>query len=87
MVYGNSPYGSPAEGTPETIKKLDPQILAKFHDTNFAPNQSLLAFAGDITPDEAFAMAEKYFGAWPTVQVVIEFACDAISLRRGCTYG
>ncbi len=71
VVYGNSPYGSPAEGTPETIKKLDPQILAKFHDTNFAPNQSLLAFAGDITPDEAFAMAEKYFGTWPTVQVVV----------------
>src|SRR5271154_127358 len=69
VVYGNSPYGLPAEGTPDTIKQLDSAVLKKFHDANYAPNQSLLAFAGDITPDEAFAMAEKYFGAWPTVQV------------------
>jgi len=71
IVYGSSPYGWPEEGTPETLKKLDPAVLAKFHDANYAPNQSLLAFAGDITPEEAFAAAEKYFGAWPTVKVVV----------------
>ena len=71
VVYGASPYGWPSEGTPDTIKKLDPQLLAKFHGANYAPSQSLLAFAGDITPEEAFAMAEKYFGAWPAVKVVM----------------
>jgi zinc protease len=70
-VYGSSPYGWPAEGTPDTVKKFDPAVLAKFHDANFAPNQSLLAFAGDITPEEAFAAAEKYFGAWPKVAVTV----------------
>jgi zinc protease len=69
MIYGSSPYGWPEEGTPETVKKLDPETLRKFHDANYAPNQSLLAFAGDITPDEAFAAAEKYFGAWPKLEV------------------
>jgi zinc protease len=69
IVYGSSPYGWPEEGTPETLQKLDPAVLAKFHDANYAPNQSLLAFAGDITPDEAFAAAEKYFGAWPKLDV------------------
>ncbi len=39
-----------------------------FMTANYAPNQSLLAFAGDITPEEAFAAAEKYFGAWPKSQ-------------------
>ena len=68
-VYGSSPYGWPQEGTPETVKKLEPEVLAKFHDANYAPNQSLLAFAGDITPEEAFAAAEKYFGAWPKLDV------------------
>jgi zinc protease len=71
VVYGNSSYGLPAEGTPDTIQKLDPQILAKFHDANYAPSLSLLAFAGDITPEEAYAMAEKYFGGWPAVTVVM----------------
>jgi len=71
VVYGSSPYGWPEEGTPDTAKKLDSAQLAKFHDANYAPNQSLLAFAGDITPEEAFAAAEKYFGAWPMTVITI----------------
>jgi zinc protease len=59
IVYGGSPYGLPGEGTPETVKKLNRDNLAKFHDANYAPNQSLLAVAGDITPEEAFGVAEK----------------------------
>jgi zinc protease len=68
-IYGNSPYGWPQEGTPATAKKLARDDLAKFHDANYAPNQSLLAFAGDITPEVAFAAAEKYFGGWPKLDV------------------
>ncbi|MBZ5694110.1 MAG: insulinase family protein [Acidobacteriia bacterium] len=71
-VYGSSPYGWPEEGTPETVKKLDSGALAKFHHANYAPNQSLLAFAGDITPEDAFAAAEKYFGAWPKIDVAAD---------------
>ena len=65
VLYGDSPYGLPPEGTPDSVKQMDREALVKFHDANYSPNQSLLAFAGDITPDEAFAAAEKYFGAWP----------------------
>jgi len=79
VVYGNSPYGLPASGTPETVKNLDTQTLAKFHDANYAPNQALLAFAGDITPDEAFAAAEKYFGAWPQVKIVVSAAAQPVA--------
>lgn len=68
VVYGSSPYGWPAEGTPETAQKLGRGELVKFHDANYAPNQALLAFAGDITPERAFAAAEKYFGAWPKLE-------------------
>ncbi len=64
VVYGNSPYGLPGEGTPETVQKLNRDQLAEFQHSNYAPNQSFLAFAGDITPEQAFAAAEKYFGAW-----------------------
>jgi zinc protease len=68
-VYGSSPYGWPQEGTPETVKQIDPAQLVKFRDANYAPNQALLAFAGDVMPEEAFALAEKYFGAWPKIDV------------------
>ena len=69
VVYGDSPYGWPQEGTPVTVNKLAPDDLAKFHDANYAPNQSLMAFAGDIKPEAAFAAAEKYFGGWAKVDV------------------
>lgn len=64
-IYGASPYGFPAEGTPATVKQFARDDFQKFHDANYAPNESLLAFSGDITPDEAFAAADKYFGSWP----------------------
>src|SRR5271163_2614072 len=68
-LYGSSPYGMPEQGTPATVKKLQREDFVKFHDANYAPNQSVLGFAGDITPEEAFAIAEKYFGGWPKLEV------------------
>jgi zinc protease len=69
VVYAGSPYGMPSEGTPATVQKFSRDYFVKFHDANYAPNQTLIGFAGDITPEEAFAKAEKYFGAWPQVTV------------------
>jgi len=69
VVYSGSPYGWPIEGTPDTVKKLKSEDLAKFHDAHYAPNQGFLAFAGDIAPEEAFALAEKYFGDWPKIDL------------------
>lgn len=71
VLYGESPYGWPDEGTPETVKNFSREQLASFHDANYAPNQTLIAFAGDITPSEAFSVAEKYFGAWPKLETSI----------------
>lgn len=69
VVYGASPYGWPAEGTPKTARALSREALVKFHRANYAPNQTLLAFAGDITSEQAFAAAEKYFGSWPKLDI------------------
>ena len=71
-VYGASPYGMPGEGTPDTVKKIQRDDLVKFHDSSYAPNDALLAFAGDITPDRAYALAEKYFGAWEKKDIPTE---------------
>ena len=68
VAYGKSPYGLPAEGTPATVKKIQREDCVKFHDANYAPNQALLGIAGDITPEEALAIAEKYFGAWQKIE-------------------
>lgn len=66
VVYGEHPYGLPDEGTPESVSKIRREDLVGFRDARLrgAPNQALLAFAGDITPEAAFAAAEKYLGKW-----------------------
>jgi zinc protease len=71
-VFGNSPYGLPSDGTPDTVAKLTRDDLVKFHDSNYAPNAALLAFAGDVTPERAFALAEKYFGSWEKKELSAE---------------
>ncbi len=64
VVYGRHPYGLPEEGTPDSVARLERADLVRFRDAYYVPNQALLAFAGEITPEAAFAAAEKYFGAW-----------------------
>ncbi len=76
-LYGSSPYGMPEAGTPATIKKLQREDFVKFRDANYAPNQAVLGFAGDITPEDAFAIAEKYFGEWPKLDVTTAAAPQA----------
>jgi predicted Zn-dependent peptidase len=40
-----------------------------FFERYYAPNNAVLAIAGDLEPDEVFAKVEKYFGAIPAGQV------------------
>jgi zinc protease len=63
-VYGQHPYGLPQEGTPETARKLEREDLIRFRNENYVPRGALLAIAGDVAPDEAFAAAEKFLGPW-----------------------
>lgn len=64
IVFGLHPYGRPNEGTPDSIARLTRGDLVAFHQRWFAPNNALLALVGDLSEDEAFAAAEKAFGAW-----------------------
>jgi zinc protease len=67
IVYGRHPYGMPGSGTPESLQKIGRDDLVRFWETHFGPASALLACAGDITPEAAFAAADKYLGkaAWP----------------------
>ncbi len=64
MVFGLSPYGTPADGTPGSVSTITREDLVAFRDQYYAPNECIMAFAGDITEEEAYAAAEKYFGSW-----------------------
>jgi zinc protease len=41
------------------------QDVQSFYEHYYAPNNAVLAIAGDVKPEEVFAAVEKYFGALP----------------------
>ena len=65
LVYGLHPYGRPLNGTAESVRAITRDDLRAFHETYFAPNNSVLAVVGDVTAEEAFEAAERAFGDWP----------------------
>jgi zinc protease len=66
-LYGQHPYGLPEDGTPESLRAIQRDDLVEFQKSRYVPQGALLAVAGDVTPDEAFAAAEKFFGNWAGV--------------------
>lgn len=64
-AYGRThPYGTPSAGTLETVQKLNAKRAKKFWTDHAAPATTAVVFAGDVTLDEAKALAEKHFGKW-----------------------
>lgn len=64
LILAGTPYGHPGDGTLESTNRLTPQDLTAFHAETYLPNRSVLAVVGDITPAEAFRLAERDFGKW-----------------------
>ena len=56
--------GSDAVGTTASVKATTDADLKGFWASHYAPNDSALVLAGDITEAEAKRLGEKYFGGW-----------------------
>jgi zinc protease len=64
-LYGaDNPMGYDERGTVPSVKAIAREDLLKFWQGNYLPGNSVLSIAGDLTLDQAKAMAEKYFGNW-----------------------
>ena len=59
------PYQIPTIGWPADIQGWKVEDLQKFFKTNYAPNNCTLVLAGDVSADEIFALAKKYFEPIP----------------------
>ncbi len=64
VVYGSHPY-SRTNPTPESIAKLNRDVLAQFRDRNLAPNNGILILLGAIpSRAETLGLVKARFGAW-----------------------
>ena len=64
-LYGNHPYGHPSEGTAETIKPITLAQLKAFHSKAYAAGNAVIALVGDLSRDEAQAMAAQVSASLP----------------------
>lgn len=61
-IYGDAPYGSVA--SPTTLHALTRDDVASFHSTYWRPDGGVLVITGDVTAEQGFALAERYFDDW-----------------------
>ncbi len=64
VVYENSPYAFPVEGTEQSVRNLNRDDIKSFYEKVFVPENMLVAFVGDITPGEATAKMNENFSSW-----------------------
>ena len=64
-LYGAHPYGSPPEGTAESLARLTLADLRDFHARHYVARNLTLAIVGALSRDEAAALAETLSAALP----------------------
>jgi zinc protease len=64
LVFGDSPYGQPGNGTVESVTSFTGSDLSSFYASHYGPANSALILSGDLTHAEAEKLARTYFGKW-----------------------
>ncbi len=60
--FMNHPYGIPVIGWRHEVEALSREDALSYYKRFYAPNNATLVIAGDVTPDQVKALAEKYYG-------------------------
>jgi zinc protease len=66
VMEGLLPAGDPElrRATPDTIHALTLQNLKDYYAKTYRPDLTTIVVVGNVTPDEAKATVERYFGQW-----------------------
>jgi len=64
-AYVAHPYQNPVIGWPSDIENWTQRDLEVFFETYYAPNNQTMVFAGDVTPEEIYLLAEQYLSPVP----------------------
>ncbi|MBM4169995.1 MAG: insulinase family protein [Ignavibacteria bacterium] len=85
VVFGGQhPYGTPSNGTMQSIRSLTIDNLKKFYADHVRSNNATLIAAGDITLKELIPLLEKHLGSWKSGNVpMARFPKTAPELKRG----
>ena len=72
LMYREHPYRWPVIGlAPEHVANATLDDVRAFYKNWYTPNNAVLSIAGNVRPDEALQLAEKWFGNIPTGPLVM----------------
>lgn len=69
-MYRNHPYHTPIIGWLHEMQDLQPDDAKRFFATYYQPKNATLLLVGDVTPEDARALAEEYYGEWENTRAV-----------------
>ena len=65
VAYAGHPYLNNTSGTPETLAKLTPDDLRRYHDKLFESSRLLLVIVGDLNPNDVKELVASSLGKLP----------------------
>ncbi len=63
-VYVNNPYSNSVDGNSSSVASFEATDLKRFYEKTYSPENLIVAFVGDISPEEAVLRLESEFGNW-----------------------
>jgi zinc protease len=67
-VFGNHP-AAVISATPESVDSFTPEILLKWHRESYAPQNAILAIAGDVRASQLVSKLDQWFAHWRETSV------------------
>ncbi len=64
-AYIAHPYQFPVYGWPSDVENWSAEDLESYFRTYYAPNNCVMVFTGDVTPEEIYSLAEEFFAGIP----------------------
>ncbi len=80
-IYGDAPYGAIASAS--SISAITRDDMANYHAAYWRPDNAVLVITGDVSADEGFALAERYFGDWARPATALPARPDASAHAAG----
>jgi zinc protease len=65
MIYGRHPYGLRGSGELDSVAALTREDLAAFYRTHYSADRAVVALMGDVTREQAAAIAEQLTAGLP----------------------
>jgi len=63
-IFGEHPYGRPADGLRETVAALDVEIVHGFYGRHYGGEGAAMVVCGDVQADRLAAEIRRRFGSW-----------------------